>query len=155
MADTIVLKRYANRRLYDTELSRYVTLNAVADRIRSGRRVQVVDAKTQEDVTAFILTQILVEEAKKKNVLLPPDLLHMIIQYGDNVLLEFFEKYLRQILHSYLSYKRSTDDQFKRWLAMGADLSETARENFSRANPLASAFEPFFKAPGTGKKQPK
>ena len=74
MTDKITLKKYANRRLYDTEKSQYVTLNQVADRIRDGQQVEVLDAKTKEDVTAFILTQILLEEAKSKNVLLPAPL---------------------------------------------------------------------------------
>ena len=69
MTEKITLKKYANRRLYDTEQSHYVTLNQVADRIRRGQQVEVLDAKTKEDVTAFILTQILLEEAKNKNVL--------------------------------------------------------------------------------------
>ena len=95
MAEKVVLKKYANRRLYDTEKSAYVTLNQVADLIREGRQVEVIDAKTKEDVTAFILTQIILEASRKKNVLLPVPLLHLIIQYGENVLEEFFEKYLQ------------------------------------------------------------
>ncbi len=70
MSQKIHLKKYANRRLYDTEKSRYVTLNEVAELIKKGRKVEVRDAKTKENVTAFILTQIVLEEAKKKNVLL-------------------------------------------------------------------------------------
>ena len=71
MAEKIILKKYANRRLYDTDKSKYVTLNEVAERIRNGQQVEVVDAKTKADVTASILTQIVLEEAKKENVLLP------------------------------------------------------------------------------------
>jgi hypothetical protein len=56
MPEKVFLKRYASRRLYDTESSSYVTLGQVSDMIRGGRQVQVVDAKTDEDVTAFILS---------------------------------------------------------------------------------------------------
>jgi polyhydroxyalkanoate synthesis repressor PhaR len=98
MAEKILLKKYANRRLYDTEKSEYVTFNEVAERIRNGQEVEVIDAKTKEDVTAFILTQIVLEETKNKNILLPLPFLYMIIQYGDNVLVEFFEKYLEQAI---------------------------------------------------------
>jgi len=143
MSEKILLKKYANRRLYDTEQSKYVTLSEVAERIRSGVQVEVVDAKTKEDVTAFILTQIVLEEAKRKNVLLPVPLLHLLIQYGDNVLVEFFEKHLHQTLKSYLSYKRSADDQFKQWLEMGMDITETARRGFAGINPLQSIFDPY------------
>jgi polyhydroxyalkanoate synthesis repressor PhaR len=152
MAEKILLKKYTNRRLYDTEQSKYVTLNEVAERIRSGQQVEVVDAKTKEDVTAFILTQIILEEAKGKKALLPVPLLHTIIQYGDNILLEFFEKYLQQTINSYLTYKSSVDEQFKRWLSMGMDISEMAQKSLTEMNPLQSVFEQFSKASKTGKK---
>ena len=152
MTQKITLKKYANRRLYDTEKSHYVTLSQVADRIRKGQQVEVLDAKTKEDVTAFILTQILLEEAKSKNALLPAPLLHIIIQYGDNILLDFFEKHLRQAIQSYLSYKNSFDTQFRKWLEMGMDLSDITQENFEKANPLQSVFEKFSSPSGSGKK---
>lgn len=65
MTDKLIIKKYNNRRLYDTEKNSYVTLSQVSDVIKQGRQVEVVDAKTKEDVTAFILTQVLLEEAKK------------------------------------------------------------------------------------------
>ena len=152
MDTKVLLKKYANRRLYDTEQSKYVTLGAVADRIRLGQQVAVVDAKTKEDVTAAILTQIVLEEAKKKNVLLPVPLLHLIIQYGDNVLVEFFEKHLQQTINSYISYKRSVDDQFKKWLNMGVNISELTKKGVSQINPFQSVFDQFSKPPENGKK---
>jgi polyhydroxyalkanoate synthesis repressor PhaR len=79
MNETLLLKKYSNRRLYDTEKSTYVTLDHVMHAIRQGRRVAVADAKSGEDVTAFILTQIILEESRKKNSLLPVPLLHLII----------------------------------------------------------------------------
>ena len=128
MAEKLVLKKYSNRRLYDTERNAYVTLSHVADLIKQGREVEVVDASTHEDVTAFVLTQIVLEEAKKKNLLLPVSLLHLFIQYGETVLNEFFEKYLQQTLRSYLAYKASFDEQFARWLDLGANLTGTAQK---------------------------
>ena len=153
MTKKITLKKYANRRLYDTDKSHYVTLNQVADRIRLGQQVEVLDAKTKEDVTAFILTQILLEEAKGKNVLLPASLLHIIIQYGDNILLDFFEKHLQQTIQSYLSYKNSFDTQFQKWLEMGMDMSDMAKKNFEKVSPLQSMFEGFSSPQNAGKKE--
>ncbi len=141
MAEKLILKKYANRRLYDTRQSRYVTLTEVAEQIRNGQEVQVLDAKTKEDVTSFILTQILLEEAKNKQFLLPPQLLHLIIQYGDNVLLEFFENHLQQTIQSYLSHKSSFDSQFRKWLEVGMDMSEMAKKGFENINPLQSIFK--------------
>ena len=145
MPDIVKLKKYANRRLYDTEKSEYVTLNQVADLIRQGRRVEILDAKTREDVTAFILTQIILEEAKNKNFLLPIPVLHLIIQYGDNVLGEFFEKYLQQMIQTYLAHKQAMDEQFNKWLEMGLDFSDMAQKTMAGLTPFKSFFDQFSK----------
>ena len=136
----LLLKKYTNRRLYDTEKSIYVTLDYVTENIRSGRPIQVTDAKTGEDVTPAILTQIVLEEARKKKFLLPPPLLYLIIQYGENVLTDFFEKYLEQTIRNYLLFRNVADDQFKKWLEYG--------ENYPKLNPQEMAglspFKPIF-----------
>jgi polyhydroxyalkanoate synthesis repressor PhaR len=132
MTEKLLYKKYGNRRLYDTAKSSYVNLDDITRAIREGRQVQVVDAKTKEDVTSFILTQIILEESRKRNFLLPLPLLHLIIRYGENILHEFFQKYLEQILKNYLSYRTMTDSQFKKWLEVGID--------YSAINP----FKPFF-----------
>ena len=152
MPDIVKLKKYANRRLYDTEKSEYVTLNQVADLIRQGRRVEIVDAKTSEDVTAFILTQIILEEAKNKNFLLPIPVLHLIIQYGDNVLGEFFEKYLQQMIQTYLAHKQAMDEQFNKWLEMGLDFSNMAQKTMAGLTPFKSFFDQFSKMEDKDKK---
>jgi polyhydroxyalkanoate synthesis repressor PhaR len=141
MNEIVVLKKYANRRLYDTEKSVYVTLQEVADLIRHGRRVQVVDAQTKEDVTAFILTQIILEQAKNKNALLPVPLLHLIIQFGDNLLVEFFENYMQHIIQSYLAHKAAFEEQFKHWIGAGLNLSEMARKRMFEAGGLKTVFD--------------
>ena len=143
MPDTVKLKKYANRRLYDMGKSAYVTLSQVAELIRQGRRVEVIDAKSKEDVTASILSQIILEEAKNKNILLPVPVLHLIIQYGDNILGDFFENYLQQMIQTYLSHKHAVDDQFKKWLEMGQDFSKTAQEAMVGLSPFKSFFEQF------------
>jgi polyhydroxyalkanoate synthesis repressor PhaR len=122
MDEKSVYKKYGNRRLYDTEKSRYVTLDDIAQVVRQGRQVQIVDDKTKEDVTAFILTQIVLEASRKKNFLLPVPLLHLIIQFGGNVLNEFFQKYLEQIIKNYMNYQSVADEQFKKWLDMGSNM---------------------------------
>ncbi len=143
MTEKVLIKKYANRRLYDTDRSEYVTLNQLSDLIRAGKAVEVIDAKTGEDVTAFILTQIVVEEAKTKNILLPAPLLHVIIQYGDNVLKEFFEKYLLKTIDNYLIYKNEMDAQFRKWLDLSTDFSSKARETMKRLTPFQYPFTDF------------
>ncbi len=155
MADPekVHLKKYANRRLYNTEKSAYVTLNDVAGLIRQGRWVSVTDADTGEDVTAFTLTQIIMEEARKKNALLPAPLLHLIIRYGENILSDFFENYLEKILKNYIFYKNMADDQFGRWLEMGSRFQDLAKPPFSEMNPFQSFFRQFFRASADEKDQ--
>lgn len=143
MAERILIKKYPNRRLYDTEKSTYVSLNQVADMIRQGRQVEVIDAKTKEDVTAFILTQIILEETRNKNALLPVPLLHLIIQYGDNVLNEFFEKYLQQTITNYLAFRSAFDEQFSKWLDLGTDLADLAQKAMTDLTPQKSFFDLF------------
>lgn len=143
MAEKVLLKKYLNRRLYNTEKSAYVTLGEVADLIREGREVQIIDAKTEEDVTAFILTQIIVEEAKKKNAILPVSLLHLFIQFGENVLGEFFDQYLELSIRNYLAFKQTFDDQFRKWLGNSLDFSELTQKGMGPfpANPFMEFFQ--------------
>lgn len=133
-----IFKKYANRRLYDTEESKYVTITEVADFIKAGRQVQVLDAKTQEDVTAFILTQVVLESARQQNVLLPVPVLHLVIRYGDNLLGEFFEKYFQLTLKNYLAYKSAFDQQFKAWLDLGADMTDFPKKSLVDMAPFKS-----------------
>jgi polyhydroxyalkanoate synthesis repressor PhaR len=140
----IVIKKYPNRRLYNTENSNYVTLSQVADLIKSGRRVKVIDAKSEEDVSAFILTQIIMEQARSRNWVLPTSLLHTFIQYGDTVLNDFFEKYIEKTIKNYLVYRKTMDEQFERYLDLGLDISTMAQQsakeiaNFPFVNPFAN-----------------
>ena len=150
MAEKIIYKKYANRRLYDTEQSKYVTLTEVARQILNGRQVEAIDAKTKEDVTAFVLTQILLEQAKNKTGLLPVPLLHLIIQFGDNVLMDFFQKHLQQTITSYLAHKSMADDQFKKWLETGMGISAMAQKNLAEMNPFQNIFDQFSKKTKTG-----
>jgi polyhydroxyalkanoate synthesis repressor PhaR len=99
-----------------------VTLQEVADLVRGGADVEVFDARSKEDVTALILTQIILEETRQNNFLLPVPLLHTIIKYGDNLLLEFFESYLEKSIKSYLEFKSLTAVQYEKWLEMAGTL---------------------------------
>jgi polyhydroxyalkanoate synthesis repressor PhaR len=154
MPGTVLLKKYANRRLYDTEKSTYITLSQVSDMIRKGRQVKVLDAKTDEDVTAFILTQIIVEEARKNNSLLPVTLLHLIIQYGETILSEFFEKYLELTIRNYLAYKAALDQQFRNWLEMGKDLVAQTPSPLPPFATLDSFFDLFSRSQKGSTKEP-
>jgi polyhydroxyalkanoate synthesis repressor PhaR len=99
--DTVVVKKYGNRRLYDTATSRYVNLDDIAALIRGGRDVQVVDAKTGQDLTRVTLTQIITEDAKGKPTGLPLELLRQLIMTSDQVGQEFVMWYLKSAFDTY------------------------------------------------------
>jgi len=82
MGETRVIKRYANRKLYDTQRSRYVTLDQIADMIRGGDDVKIVDNNSKEDLTTVTLAQIIFEEEKKQKSFLPLNAMRNIIQSG-------------------------------------------------------------------------
>ena len=79
---TIVIKKYENRRLYDTSNSRYINLDEIAQLIRDGRDVQVVDAATGEDITRPVLTQIIMDQAKEPDSTFPLDMLSPVLWPG-------------------------------------------------------------------------
>lgn len=90
-----IIKRYQNRKLYDTEQSCYVTLEDLAGMIRRGEELQVLDNKTQEDITATTLTQIIFETEKKSNKVIPLHLLQDIIKGSGGSISHFFQEKIK------------------------------------------------------------
>jgi polyhydroxyalkanoate synthesis repressor PhaR len=97
----VVIKKYANRRLYDTSAGRYVNLEDVAALIRKGEEVQVLDAKSGEDLTRVVLTQIIVEDAKGQPTGLPLELLRQLIVASDRAGQDFIMWYLKSAFDAY------------------------------------------------------
>ncbi len=96
-----VIKKYGNRRLYDTAASRYVNLEDIAALIRAGKDVQVVDAQSGADLTRVILTQIITEDARDKSAGLPLELLRQLIVATDHAGREFIMWYLKSAFEAY------------------------------------------------------
>jgi polyhydroxyalkanoate synthesis repressor PhaR len=99
--DAIIIKKYENRRLYDTAASRYVNLDDIAALIRADKNVQVLDAKTGQDLTRVTLTQIITEDAKGGPTGLPLELLRQLIVASDEVRQEFVMWYLKSAFEAY------------------------------------------------------
>jgi polyhydroxyalkanoate synthesis repressor PhaR len=97
----IVIKKYPNRRLYDTSASRYINLEDIGEMVRKGKDVQVVDAQTGADVTRVTLTQIIVDDAKQQPTGLPLELLRQLIVSSDEVGREFIMWYLKSAFDAY------------------------------------------------------
>jgi len=97
----VIIKKYSNRRLYDTAGSRYVNLDDIAGLVREGKDVKVVDAKTGQDLTRVTLTQVITEDAKDKPTGLPLELLRQLIIASDEVRQEFVMWYLKSAFDTF------------------------------------------------------
>src|SRR5215468_6312767 len=124
----VIVKKYGNRRLYDTSDSRYVALAEIAEKIRAGEDVRVQDAKTGEELTAELLTQIIFEDPKTAR-LLPVPLLLQLIRMGDTALAEFFGRYVSWALEVYLQARQGLGT---------LQLNPFAQAAFGALNPLAA-----------------
>jgi polyhydroxyalkanoate synthesis repressor PhaR len=101
----LLVKKYSNRRLYDTSDSRYITLEELAEKIRAGADARVIDAKSGEDLTQGTLAQIIIESRGGAR-LLPVPLLIQLIRLGDVALAEFLGRYMSWALELYLQMKQ-------------------------------------------------
>lgn len=108
----VVIKKYGNRRLYDTTASRYVNLEEIAAMVRNGTDVQVVEAKSGEDLTRVTLTQIIVEDAKGQPSGLPLELLRQLIITSDHVGQEFIMWYLKSAFDAYRKVQTTIQGKF-------------------------------------------
>ncbi len=100
----VLIKKYSNRRLYDTTESKYITLEELTAIIRSGRDVRIVDAKTNDDLTQITLAQMILESGRAAR-LLPQPLLIQLVRMSDDALAEFFGRYMTWALEIYSQAK--------------------------------------------------
>ena len=143
----VIIKKYANRRLYNTATSSYVTLDYLCQMVKDGVEFVVNDAKTGEDITRSVLTQIIVEEEAKGHNLLPLDFLRQLIGfYGDNAQQMLLTQYLD---HSMKMFARN-QEQMQEYLrdSMGGvfpmgQLEEMGRQNMAMFEKAMQMFSPF------------
>lgn len=112
----IVIKRYANRKLYNTRTSRYVTLDDLERMIRAGKEIEVVDAATGEDVTPVVLTQVILQTERGGRAALPPAFLHQLIKHGA-AWQDFMARSLDATLGGIVASQRQADQIFRAWAA--------------------------------------
>lgn len=148
--DVIVIKKYANRRLYDTRRSSYITLDDLATMVRDGREFKVVDAKSDEDITHSVLTQIIMEAEQSGQTMLPVGFLRQLITlYGDGMQ-SLVPGYLDAAMDSF----RRNQVQFRSALEgalAGNPLAEIAKRNMAMFEAATSAFRPGAQATATAK----
>ena len=137
---TVIIKKYANRRLYNTESSSYITLEHLAQMTREGRDFKVIDAKTEEDITHNILTQIIMEEENRGQTMLPVSFLRQLISlYGDSM-----QAMVPQYLEASMDAFRRNQNQFRQAMEgafAGGPFAELARRNMDMLEAAANAFK--------------
>ncbi len=115
----VVIKKYSNRRLYDTKHKKYVTLDEIASLIREGNEVKVIDTQTGEDISKLILIQVVLESEKNKQDILPVSFLHMLIKYGNKIARDFIENSFLMMFQPYLSFQDSLKKNVRMWKETG------------------------------------
>ena len=146
----VTIKKYANRRLYDTESSAYITLDRLAAMVREGREFEVVDAKTGEDITRQVLTQIIVDEESRGSTMLPINFLKQLIGLYGNSMQTFVPQYLEAAMDAFQRNQSAVKD------ALGANMfADLAKRNMAMFEDAAQAFTGKGKAPPKSGDSPK
>ena len=143
---TAVVKKYANRRLYNTATSSYVTLDELAQMVRQDEEFVVFDAKTGEDITRSVLTQIILEEDSKGRNLLPITFLRQLISFYDDSLHAFLPRYLELSMENFARHQHQMrsymEGTFGRFFPL-QQFEEMTRQNMALFQRATSIFQPF------------
>jgi polyhydroxyalkanoate synthesis repressor PhaR len=134
-SDRVTIKKYANRRLYDTESSTYITLDRLAQMVREGREFEVVDAKTGEDITRQVLTQIIVDEEARGATMLPLNFLKQLIGLYGNSMQNFVPQYLEAAMEAFQRNQSAARDAFG-----GNVFADLAKRNMAMFEDASRAF---------------
>ena len=152
----VVVKKYANRRLYNTESSSYITLDNLADMVRAGRDFVVYDARSGDDITRSVLTQIIVEEEGKGRALLPTTFLRQLIGfYGDSMggmVPRYLEHTMTAIARQQEQMREAMQHTMGNLLPPG--LEEMRRQNVAMMERAMNLFTPFYRLPGEEHEEP-
>ncbi|MGF1545304.1 MAG: polyhydroxyalkanoate synthesis repressor PhaR [Parvularculaceae bacterium] len=156
--EPITIKKYANRRLYNTATSSYVTLDYLSEMVKEGHDFVVFDAKTGDDITRSVLTQIIFEEENKGQNLLPIQFLRQLIQFYGNSLQNYLPSYLEMSMDAFSRNQEAIREQMRG--AFGATpgynmFEETARKNMALFEQTMKMFSPmggglYGQTPATG-----
>lgn len=137
----VTIKKYANRRLYDTSRSSYITLDDLAAMVRSGQEFRVIDAKSEEDLTHQVLTQIIMDAEQRGQTMLPVSFLRQLITlYGDSMQ-SLVPGYLEASMDSF----RTNQQKFRSAIEgalVGNPLAEIAKRNMAMFEAATAAFRP-------------
>lgn len=133
----VTIKKYANRRLYDTESSAYITLDRLALMVREGREFEVVDAKSGDDITRQVLTQIIVDEEARGATMLPINFLKQLIGLYGNSMQTFVPQYLEAAMDAFQRNQKGVSEALG-----GTMLADIAKRNMAAFEDASRAFVP-------------
>src|SRR5450631_3350958 len=140
----VVIKKYANRRLYNTQTSSYVTLDHLAAMVKEGTEFEVQDARTGEDITRSVLTQIIFEEEAKGQSLLPIKFLRQLIRFYGDSLQAFVPGYLDMSMDGFTKNQGAMRDRIAEALGGGNQMVENlTRQNMAMFERAMQMFVPF------------
>jgi polyhydroxyalkanoate synthesis repressor PhaR len=147
----VVVKKYANRRLYNTESSSYITLDTLADMVRAGRDFVVYDARTGDDITRSVLTQIIVEEESKGRALLPTTFLRQLIGFYGDSLGGMVPRYLEHTMSAIARQQEQMREAMHQTMGnlLPPGLEEMRRQNIAMMERAMSLFTPFYQGAAT------
>ena len=131
----VTIKKYANRRLYDTESSSYITLDRLAEMVREGHEFEVVDAKTGEDITRQVLTQIIVDEEARGSTMLPVNFLKQLIGLYGNSMEAVVPQYLDAAMDAFKRNQQALGQAFS-----GNAFADLAKRNMAMFEEAAQTF---------------
>jgi polyhydroxyalkanoate synthesis repressor PhaR len=143
------IKKYPNRRYYDATHSRHLTLEEIRSLIQQGYDLRVIDAKTSADITAQVLTQIILELDTPKLDSLPVPLLVRLIRMNDQLVKDFIEKYFNQALKSFFDYQKTLEEQIRQTHGLPPVFPSVSAWTKAMLEPLSAVFSgtPAAKAP--------
>ncbi|HEY6432678.1 MAG TPA: polyhydroxyalkanoate synthesis repressor PhaR [Acetobacteraceae bacterium] len=149
-APPVVVKKYANRRLYNTESSSYITLDSLATMVRQGRDFVVYDAKSGEDITRSVLTQIIVEEEGKGHNLLPTGFLRQLIGFYGDQMQSLVPRYLEQSMAAFAQQQDQMRAAMQKTMGSlfpfgNTTMEEVGRQNMAMMERALSLFTPFYR----------
>lgn len=139
---TIELRKYPNRRYYDSTRSRHVSREEIYQLVRDGYDVRVTDSKTGEDITARVLAQIILDHDPPKLDVFPVELLHQIIRSNEQIMRDFVDKYFNQALGAFLESQKQFNDYLRQSVGLGGDFSGSSDWLRMMMGPFASPFFP-------------
>ena len=152
----VIVKKYANRRLYNTESSSYITLDNLAEMVRKDRDFVVYDAKSGEDITRSVLTQIIVEEEGKGNAMLPTNFLRQLIGFYGNNVQSVVPRYLEQAMSSFARQQETMRATVQKTLGpfLPPGMEDMGRKNMAMMERAMTLFPTFYREGGDPKTDP-